>query len=319
MKSSNYKLFPLTFLAVAATAIPLLAQYPQQYPPPNSYPQQQSQYPAQQAPYPQQYPNQSYPEQYPSASPYPQQAPPPINPEQLAQLVGPVALYPDELLAQVLTASTFYDQIPDAARWAVEHRYLTGSALADAIQADQLPFDPSVDALAPFPQVLDYMARNPSWTQALGNAVLTNRAAVMDTVQHDRQEAYQYGYLRSNAYVRVYQPYPGVIQIQSVAPDLYYVPVYNPYVVYAPPRPGIFVGGVIHFGPAVTLGTAFAPWGWGGISFGWREHGIFVDHRPWDRDWDNRRGYVSPYAYHPRYDDRRLERHEWREHEHDHH
>lgn len=319
MKRSSWKHLAGTLLAAGIAAVPVLAQN-QQYPPPypqqNPYPQQQGQYPP-----PAQYPPQGqYPQtgQYPVPSPYPEQAPPPLTAAQLAQLVGPVALYPDELLAQVLTASTFYNQIPDAATWAMEHRYLTGPALADAIREDALPFDASVQALLPFPQVLDYMARNPGWTQALGNAVLVNRAAVMDAVQHEREEAYSYGYLRSNAYVTVDRPYPDVIRIMSANPDLFYVPVYNPYVVYAPPRPGIFVGSVIHFGPAVRLGASFSPWGWGGVTFGWREHGIFIDHRPWERDWSNRRVYVEPYAYRPRHEDRH-ERHDWRAHEHDRH
>ncbi|MGD0303877.1 MAG: DUF3300 domain-containing protein, partial [Candidatus Acidiferrales bacterium] len=83
------------------------------------------------------------------------QAPPPtFTPAQLDQIVGRIALYPDSLLAQVLTASTYGNEIPDAAQWADQHHYLTGQALADAIQADQLPWDPSVQALLPFPSVL---------------------------------------------------------------------------------------------------------------------------------------------------------------------
>lgn len=343
MKLKSLKLFAGAIFAVSFAAVPVLAQNEQNpYPPPQSQYPQQNQYPAQQNPYPQQgqypppqqsqYPPQGQyppPNQYPPQGQYPppqgqypgpyaDQAPPPIPPAQLDQLVGPIALYPDELLAQVLTASTFYNEIPDAATWAMHHSYLTGGALADAIRADQLPFDPSVQALLPFPQVLDYMARNMGWTQQLGNAVLTERPAVMDAVQHMRQEAYNYGYLRSNAYERVDTPYPGVIEILPVNSGLYYVPVYNPYVVYAPPRPGFFIGGAIHFGPAITLGVGFAPWGWGGIGFGWRDHAIFIDHRPWERTWVNRRAYVAPYAYRP-HEGRAVERHEWREHEHERH
>ena len=76
---------------------------------------------------------------------------PSFTPEQLDKLVARIALYPDSLLAQVLAAATYADQIPDAARWADQHHYLTGQALADAIQADHLPRDPSVQALLPFP------------------------------------------------------------------------------------------------------------------------------------------------------------------------
>src|SRR5579862_741429 len=90
------------------------------------------------------------------------QAPPPSYPPgELDRLVQRVALYPDALLAQVLSAATFSDQIPDAARWADQHHYLTGDALARAISEDQLPWDPSVQALLPFPTVLDMMASDP--------------------------------------------------------------------------------------------------------------------------------------------------------------
>ena len=76
------------------------------------------------------------------------------SPEQLDHMVSRVALYPDPLLAQVLAAATFPDQIPDAARWADQHHYLSGGELAQAIDGDQLPWDPSVQALLPFPSVL---------------------------------------------------------------------------------------------------------------------------------------------------------------------
>ena len=100
-----------------------------------------------------------------------QDQPPSFSPDQLDQIVSRIALYPDPLLAQILTASTFSDQIPDAASWADQHHYLTGQALSNAITADQLPWDPSVQALLPFPSVLDQMASDPNWTNDLGNAV----------------------------------------------------------------------------------------------------------------------------------------------------
>jgi uncharacterized protein DUF3300 len=103
-----------------------------------------------------------------------------FTPEQLDKLVARIALYPDSLLAQVLAAATYSDQIPDAARWADQHHYLTGQALADAIQADHLPWDPSVQALLPFPSVLEIMANDVSWTTDLGNAFLSQQQDVMD-------------------------------------------------------------------------------------------------------------------------------------------
>jgi len=269
----------------------------QQYPPPQ-YPPQQPQYPAQQPQqqYPQ--PQQQYPQpQYPPQGQY---APPPtMAPQQLDQLIGPIALYPDGLLAQVLTAVTFSNEIPEAATWANQHAFLQGDAIAQAIQRDNLPWDPSVLALLPFPQVLSYMAQYISWTQQLGNAVLEQRSDVMDAVQRMRQQAYDYGYLRDpqfTQYQRVQVLGPGNIEILPVYSGYYYVPYYNPVVVYSRPRPGFVVSGVFRFGPRISIGASFAPFGWGGVGFGWREHNILVDHRPWVRTWSNQRAYVHPYV-----------------------
>jgi hypothetical protein len=286
---------------------PPTQQYPQgQYPPPSQYPQgqyPQGQYPPGQYPpqgqYPQgQYPpSGQYPQGYPPGYGYPQQAPPLMPPQQLDQMVSRIALYPDGLVAQILTASTFYPQIPDAANWANQHSYLHGDQLAAAISADRLPFDPSVLALLPFPQVLQMMASDMGWTQQLGNSVLAQRNDVMDAVQRERQRAYDYGYLRSNQYDQVVVGGPGDIEIMPVQPGYYYVPVYDPYVVYARPRPGFFVGGAIRFGPVVAV-TAFAPFGWVGPRLGWREHVIVVGGHPWQRTWVNRAAYVHPgYTY----------------------
>jgi hypothetical protein len=242
-----------------------------------------------------------------------------MAPQQLDQLVARVALYPDGLLAQVLTASTFYNQIPDAANWANQHAYLHGDQLAGAIQADRLPFDPSILALLPFPQVLQMMASDMGWTQALGNAVLAQRNDVMDAVQRERQKAYDYGYLRTNPYDQVVVSGPGVIEILPATPGYYYVPTYDPYIVFARPRPGFFVGGAIHFGPGITVGAAFGAFGWGTVGFGWREHTILVGGHPWARSWVNRGAYVHPgYAYHP-IPGPRVERHDFHEHHEDRH
>jgi hypothetical protein len=220
-----------------------------------------------------------------------------LPPQQLDPLVQPIALYPDGLLAQVLTAATFPGEIPQAAGWANEHASLKGDALARAIQDDNLPWDPSVLALLPFPSVLNYMAQYMGWTQELGNAVLAQRGDVMDAVQRMRQQAYNYGYLQNNPYSRVVVAGPGSIEIVPVAPGYYYVPSYNPAVVFVRPRPGFYVGGAVRFGPTVVVGAAFAPWGWGGVGFGWHEHTILVDNHAWDRNWTNRRTYVAPYTY----------------------
>src|ERR1700740_125944 len=152
------------------------------------------------------------------------QAPPSYPPDQLDQLVSRIALYPDPLLAQILAGATFPDQIPDAARWADQHHYLTGQALADAIQEDQLPWDPSVQALLPFPSVLVMMASDMNWTTDLGNAFLAQAQDVMDAVQRERRKARDFGYLRSNGQIVVGAgPY---ITIMPVNPAYVVVPYY---------------------------------------------------------------------------------------------
>jgi Protein of unknown function (DUF3300) len=219
-----------------------------------------------------------------------------MAPQQLDQLVQRIALYPDPLLAQVLTASTYWNEIPDAATWAQQHATLTGDPLAQAIQSDNLPWDPSILALLPFPSVLDMMARDPQWTGTLGNAVLSQKPDVMDAVQRQRQQARTYGYLAPNAYDNVVDD-GGYIEIQPINPAYYYVPVYNPAVVFYAPRPGFVIGGAIRFGPVVTIGPAFGVFGWYGAGFGWRAHAIMIDHQPWGRTYYNRGVYVHPYAH----------------------
>ena len=221
------------------------------------------------------------------------QGPPTYSPEQLDKMVSRIALYPDPLLAQVLAAATFPDQIPDAAKWADQHHYLTGDALAKAIAEDHLPWDPSVQALLPFPSVLEMMASDMGWTTDLGNAFLAQRQDVMDAVQRMRQKAKDYGYLRSNGQVIVKGgPY---IEILPANPAFICVPSYDPLVVFAPPRPGFAVGAAISFRFGVTIGAAFRPWGWGACRFDWGSHVVFINGAPWGRGWANRGVYVHPY------------------------
>jgi Protein of unknown function (DUF3300) len=222
------------------------------------------------------------------------QAPPSYAPPQLDQLVARIALYPDSLLAQILAAATYSDQIPDAAGWADQHHYLSGQALADAIQADQLPWDPSVQALLPFPSVLEMMASDMNWTTDLGNAFLAQQQDVMDAVQRERQKARDFGYLRSGGQIVVGAgPY---ITIMPVNPAYIVVPVYDPRVVFFAPRPGFVVGGAIRLGFGVTIGGFFRPWGWGYNRFDWGGHALFINNARWERTWVNRREYVHPYA-----------------------
>jgi len=248
--------------------------------------------------YPAPPPDQPQPAYDQQAQPAPQPgeaSPAPLPPEQLDRLVNRIALYPDPLLAQTLTAATYWDEIADADAWADQHSYLHGDALSAAITADNLPWDPSVLALLPFPSVLDMMAHDPNWTGQLGNAVLAQREDVMDSVQRLRRQSYNYGYLRSNSDIDVIDQ-GGYVEIQPFNPNLYYVPIYDPLIVFGPPRPGLFVGGVIRFGPAVTLGVTFGRFGWFGAGFGWGAHTLLIDHRPWVRTYANRAVYVHPYA-----------------------
>ena len=221
------------------------------------------------------------------------QAPPSFPPAALDQMVARIALYPDSLVAQILAGATYPDQIPDAARWADQHHYLSGQALADAIQSDQLPWDPSVQALLPFPSVLDMMASDMAWTTDLGNAFLAEQPEVMDAVQRERKRARDFGYLRSNGQIVVSNgPY---ITIVPVDPVFVPVPYYDPRVVFFAPRPGFVVGGAIRFGYGVTIGAFFRPWGWGLGRVDWGARAVIINNHPWGRTWVNRGVYVHPY------------------------
>jgi hypothetical protein len=179
--------------------------------------------------------------------------------------VSRIALYPDPLLGQIFAAAAFPDQ------------------LAAAAQGSGGPFDPSVEALMQYPSVLQMMASDPGWTQALGDAVMQDQGAVMDSIQNLRREAQQYGYLQSGPQMQVMDD-GGYIDIQPVGGYLY-VPVYDPYVVFARPRPGFFVGGAIRFGGGFH-------WVGGFNRFNWRSHEVVVNRRVWTAP--VRRTYVQP-------------------------
>jgi Protein of unknown function (DUF3300) len=229
---------------------------------------------------------------------------------QLEQLVSRVALYPDSLLVHVLTASTYPEQIPEAAQWADQHSYLTNTNLAGAISEDNLPWNPSVQALLPFPSVLDMMATNESWTRQLGDAVLGQRVEVMDAIQRMRQKARNFGYLQNGPQYRVMDSGLGIIEIVPVDPSSYFLPIYDPSIVFGGPREGR-IGGIT-FGPRISIAAAFAPWGWGRSGFGWTAGTILVDGSPWLRNRDNRSTYSHPYTSLRSVPGLRVERHELR-------
>jgi len=223
--------------------------------------------------------------------------PAPMKTKQLDKLVERIALYPDSLVAQILAAATYPDQIPDADMWANQHAYLHGDDLAKAIQDDHVPWDPSVQALLPFPGVLHEMNSDLDWTRQLGDQYMVQQTAVMDAIQHDRKKAYDFGYLRTTPYDTVVLGEGGYIDITPVNPALVYVPIYNPGIVFVAPRAGFVVGGAITFGPVgIALGAAFAPWGWGSVHIGWATHEVFIAGHPWGRTWANRATYAHPFT-----------------------
>jgi hypothetical protein len=227
------------------------------------------------------------------------QSAPYFAPPQLDRMVSRIALYPDPLLAQTLAAATFPDQIQDASYWADDHHNVTGNELAASIESDQLPWDPSVQALLPFPAVLHMMASDMGWTTDLGNAFLGQQQEVMYAVQRMRQRARDYGYLRTGPQIIVGGgPY---ITILPARAEYVVVPVYDPIVVYERPRPGFFIGGAIGFRFGVVLGASYRPWGWGYNRIAWDRRVVFINNAPWQRTWVNRHEYHHPYTvrYYP--------------------
>ncbi len=194
----------------------------------------------------------------------------PLAAEELQKLVAPIALYPDSLVAQILGASTFPDQIDYAHTWLQQNTNLTGKTLLEAV--DNQNWDPSVKALTQFPSVLENLAKNLSWTSALGEAYHTQSADVMTAIQFLRAKAQAAGNLKSGSQIVVVQQSPQTIVIQSANPQVVYVPVYNPAVVYGypyvypsyvyvPPPPG---AAVLAFGVGIAVGAMVSSgYGWG--------------------------------------------------------
>ena len=222
----------------------------------------------------------------PQAQPQPEQQP--LSQQQLQQLVAPIALYPDALLAQVLTASTYPLEVTLAARWAEKNANVKGPALEAAMQKE--PWDPSVKGLTAVPQVLAMMNEKLDWTAQLGEAFLAQPNDVQTAVQTLRKQAETTGNLKSGKEQKVsrmpapqgtgYAGPPEYIVIEPLEPDYVYVPVYDPVVIYGPGywtpaytpffwRPSWWVAGpVIVFGAAAFVGPAlWYRYNWGHPGF----------------------------------------------------
>ena len=202
------------------------------------------------------------------------------TPEQLQQLIAPIALYPDSLVAQILAASTFPEQVVEADRWVQAHPDLKGDALGQAVEPQ--PWDPSVKALTAFPSVLGNMDKNLSWTSSLGDAYYNQQPDVMNAIQVMRQRAQAAGNLRSTPQQTV-DTQDSTIVVQPANPEVVYVPAYDPWVVYGSPIvawPGWYpYPGIWDDGLSLSFGVGFGIGFFAGFGWSW-------DH--WGFDWHNR-------------------------------
>jgi hypothetical protein len=211
-----------------------------------------------------------------------------FRPEEIEQLVAPIALYPDSLVSQVLMASTYPLEVVEADRWARENKNLKGDALTTALE--QHNWDPSIKSLVNFPQVLSMMSQKLDFTQRLGDAFLAQQKDVLDAIQRLRAKAQAEGNLKTTKEQKVIveQPAPQttVIQIEPANPQVVYVPTYNPTVVYgAWPYPAYqpyayyppgyaAATAAFSFTAGVALGAAWG-YAWGGCN--WRGGDVDVD------------------------------------------
>jgi uncharacterized membrane protein YgcG len=209
------------------------------------------------------------------------------TPEDLQQLVAPIALYPDSLVAQILAASTFPDQVVEADQWVQAHPDLKGDALGQSV--DQQTWDPSIKALTAFPSVLGNMNKNLSWTSSLGDAYYNQQQDVMDAIQVMRQRAQEAGNLKTTPQQTITSQDSTII-IEPASPEVVYVPEYDPWLVYGGPveawpgwyeYPGIWYGG-----PYLSYGVGFGIGFYGGYGWGWRHWGSDWHHRSVTYDHD---------------------------------
>ncbi|MGB6783476.1 MAG: DUF3300 domain-containing protein [Terracidiphilus sp.] len=257
--------------------------YPQQGYPQQGYPQQG--YPQQITPYPQQ--NEGSPQQgydQPQQQGYPPAQP--LGGAQLEQLVAPVALYPDSLVAEILTAATYPAQVSAAAQWIESMQGASPDQVAAAASA-QTGWDPSIRALTAFPQVLEWLAGDLEWAAALGNAYYNQPQDVLDTIQVMRQRAEQAGNLGPAPQEQVSED-QGNIEIAPTNPDDVSVPTYDPWTAYGAPVPaypgfsffdalGSVIGPGVQFGMGYAM-NAYSPFGLAAWGLDWLGHSILFDH-----------------------------------------
>jgi hypothetical protein len=239
----------------------------------------------------------------------------PLNAQDLEQLVAPIALYPDALIAQMLTASTYPEQVADADRWLRAQGYASPDQIAAG--ADAQPWDPSVKALTAFPHVLSQMDQNLHWTSELGNAYYNEPQDMLEAVQTMRQRAREAGNLQSTPQEAVNYD-RGNIEVSPVNPQTVYVPGYDPWAVYGQPvspYPGFsaddavgssfsssLASSAVNFGLGVAM-SAFTntPWGWLGWGLNWLTQSVvfnqsdYFSHSATVADWGLRHG--GPRAY----------------------
>jgi Protein of unknown function (DUF3300) len=207
--------------------------------------------------------------------------------EQLNQLVAPIALYPDTLLAQICAASTDPQQIVDANNWLKQNANLHGQALTDAAQNQG--FDPAFISLVTFPAVLDNMAIHIDDYAALGAAFKADQASVMAAIQALRQQAYASGALDSNQYQQVsveQQNGAQVVVVQPANPQVIYVPQYQPEVVFVsgPSQSDVIAASLVSFSVGIAIGALIhssQPWAWGGWGWGWGGGGMYYHRNVW--------------------------------------
>src|ERR1022692_4982165 len=215
----------------------------------------------------------------------------PMTAQELQSLVAPIALYPDALVAQILSAATYPDQIAVANSWLQQNKNLTGSALGKAVNAQS--WDPSVKALTQFPSVLNNMAQNMVWTSQLGEAYHNQSSDVMTAVQTLRAQAKAAGNLKSGSQITVVQQSTQTIVIQPTNPQVVYVPEYNPTVIYGTPYvvPGYSTGdlvatGLLSFGAGMAVGAMMGGgccgWGYSSWNCNWYHGGgVYYGNHPY--------------------------------------